>query len=118
MVEILDGRGRADLKNDKRFPLVDLPSSRSRMRSEAAATMRMYSTILSQRASFLSSPTRKPRNFSGVAVCSAAVAPLLWNGDIKAPVRTSAATKECKTSLSFLSSRAWSTGFSLVVRDA
>src|ERR1041384_3445457 len=45
---------------------VDFPSSRKRRRSEPLDTMRKYSTILSQRASFLSSPTRNPRNFSGV----------------------------------------------------
>ncbi len=49
------------------LPSVDLPSSRNRTRSLAPATCRMYSTILSQRASLLSEPIRKPKNCSGVA---------------------------------------------------
>src|SRR5512133_728406 len=52
------------------LPLVVLPSSRTRTRSEAPATSCMYWTILSQRASLVSAPTLKPRNCSGV--CGAA----------------------------------------------
>src|SRR5215813_12152074 len=54
--------------------LVDFPSSRKRTRSDALATCRRYSTILSHRASLLSVPMRNPKNCSGAgtAVCAPA----------------------------------------------
>src|SRR5215831_9322600 len=47
------------------LPLVVGPRLRKRTRSLLAATCCMYSTILSQRTSFLSLPMRKPKYCSG-----------------------------------------------------
>src|SRR5580700_249994 len=50
--------------------MVEGPRLRTRTRPEDAATFSRYSTILSQRASFLSVPIRKPKNSSGVGTAA------------------------------------------------
>src|SRR5690349_17292246 len=57
------------------LPWVERPADSIETRSEAASTWRRYSTTLGQGASFLSSPTRCPRNFSGLGTWAARAAP-------------------------------------------
>src|SRR3954468_13613417 len=57
----------------KGLPLVDLPSSRKRTRSDVSETCFTYSTILSHRASLLSVPMRKPKNCSGAGTACCAL---------------------------------------------